>query len=143
VSSFSPWSATVSLAYGSHTLTASQTLAGETSDLSNSFTVTVNQPLGPPTLTASPTTVVSGNSITLSGTGVSGASVSLFDGASNIGGGIGVNAAGQWSASRSFFVGSHTLTAKQSSGNQTSGASTAVIVHVRPQAPNVSNPTSA
>ena len=129
-------------AYGLHTLTASETLAGETSELSNSFTVNVNQPLGPPTLTASPTTVVSGNSITLSGTGAPNASVSLFDGASNIGGGILVGGTGNWSTSRSFLVGSHTLTAKQSLSNQTSGASAAVTVHVRPTPPGISSPSS-
>src|SRR2546428_11003329 len=45
VTSNGQWSATVPLTYGSHTLRASQTLAGETSDLSTSFTVSVTPTL--------------------------------------------------------------------------------------------------
>src|SRR2546428_7605526 len=57
VTSNGQWSATVPLTYGSHTLRASQTLAGETSDLSTSFTAPATPPLGsPPVAPSTPTT---------------------------------------------------------------------------------------
>jgi hypothetical protein len=104
--------------------------------------VTVSAPLGPPTLTASP--IISGDgNIAVSGTGVAGATVSLFDGQTQFATGIPVDSSGAWSlAPRYFLVGSHPLSARQTSGGQTSGPSPIVTVYHPPPPPNISGPSS-
>lgn len=98
-----------------------------------------------PTLSISPTTSVknSGATIAFSGTGAPGASISLWDGLNGFGGGIVVGASGTWSTTRSvdgILVGTRSVTAKQHSNGQTSGASPVVILHVRPPVPGISGP---
>jgi uncharacterized repeat protein (TIGR01451 family) len=94
-----------------------------------------------PTLSASPITAVVGNNFAISGTAAPWANVSLFDGANSVGN-IPADGSGNWSTQRGFIVGSHTLTATQSSGSQTSGPSLPVTVHVLPPSPSINGPTS-
>ena len=138
---------TSTLTGGSHNVSVNYNGDLNFQSVSRSTNQTVNLP--PPSLNVSPTTLAknSGNNFNFSGTGTPGASVSLFDG-SNPGafaccGSVGPD--GAWSMSvfvDGLLVGTHSVTAKQQGNGTTSGASTAVTVHVRPSVPGISSPSS-
>jgi len=81
-----------------------------------------------PTLTASPIASVAGTPVTISGIGEPGASVSLFDGQTQVAYTT-ANGTGAWSVQLSFSVGSHPLSAKQQAvGGQWSAMSSPPFV---------------
>jgi Ca2+-binding RTX toxin-like protein len=116
----------VPLVGGANILTATQTVApGVTSAASQTFVVTVPVP-APPAITGASTQQL--GQYTLSGTGVAGDTVMLYDGATLIGT-ANVNGNGTWSIQASLPSGTNTLTATQSSSaGVTSAAGTAFIV---------------
>jgi Ca2+-binding RTX toxin-like protein len=114
VASNGNWSITVSLAPGTHVLTATQTVAtGVTSVAASVGTVTVLRLPPAPAITSSAANETSGAAFTLSGTGVAGDSIKLFDGSTQIGTAT-VLANGTWSTPVTLTTtGKHTLTAVQ------------------------------
>jgi hypothetical protein len=125
------WSLTISLAPGQHVLTASETrVAGVTSDQGNSFSVTVVVPPPPAPSITGPANVIAGTVFTLTGRGVAGNTIRLYDGGVAIAGlpAITVDASGNWSVSLSLSVAgsTHSLTATQTS--PTSGFTSAASV---------------
>ena len=101
VASGGQWSTTVLLSLGSHSLRASQSLGGETSDLSNSFTVTVTQPVTLLSISVSPSTTSIGTGETqqfqASGVFSDGQTRQLSTGGSGGNGGSG-NSTPSWNA---------------------------------------------
>jgi hypothetical protein len=116
----------VALVGGANALTATQTVApGVTSGASQTFVATVPVP-APPAITGAATQQL--GQYTLSGTGVAGDTVSLYDGATLIGT-ANVNGNGAWSIQASLPSGTNMLTATQSSApGVTSAAGTAFVV---------------
>jgi hypothetical protein len=138
------YSSALTLAVGAHTLTATQTVNGDTSIASPPVTVTVNPgtPPSPPTLSA-PATVTASSSgtanLTANGTGVAGSVVQIFDGSSAIST-VSAGPTGGYSSALTLAVGTHTLTATQTVNGFTSIASPAVTVTVGLAVPTL-NPT--
>ena len=111
------WTATVALSAGSHSLTATQaaTVAGSafTSAAGAAASVTVYAPPSAPPVTASPANVFAGAAFTVSGTGVVGATVQIYDTGIVIGSAV-VASNGAWTATLSLpSVGSHALSVYQ------------------------------
>ena len=112
------WSVTIFLPVGySQDITATQTVnqlpqVGLTSDQSYDVDVTVYPDPPVITFTSIPGPTTSSTSVTVSGTGDAGDSVTLYDGSHSIGTAT-INAAGNWSLTVSLSVGRHTLTATQ------------------------------
>jgi hypothetical protein len=114
------WTATVTLstAAGAHSLSAKQqdATSGFWSASSSSFTVTAYANPGAPSILTVSTPAKTHNyaSVTLTGTGVAGQTITIYDGS------IAIKtitlAAGvtSWTATVSLYVGSHVLTATQS-----------------------------
>ncbi|MES1246856.1 MAG: hypothetical protein ABUS54_04190, partial [Actinomycetota bacterium] len=127
----STWTATVSLAPGVHSLSATQTqVAGVTSDPGNTFTVTVTP--SAPTSLGAPANVVSGSAFTVSGRGIAGGTVTLYDnGVALALPTITVDASGNWSATVVLgSTGNHTLTASETVAGVASAVSSGVVVKV-------------
>ena len=137
------WSLKVNLAVGVHTLTATQTLtAGVTSNLSAAASVTVYPPppVAPTINAPAPATISS--SVTLSGTGVAGDLVTLYDGALAVGT-VTVGSNGSWSLTVSLALGAHTLSATQTDPvwgfTSVLSSSVAVTVYAQPAPPVISS----
>ena len=137
------WTWTGTLALGRHTLSASQTepVLGLTSG-TRSATVTVYAPPAAPTLVAPS---AGGSPVTVSGTCVSGDTVTLLDGGTPVhGASTTCSRGGTWSMTVGLAVGSHTLTATQTdpvSGLASDQSAVAVtVVYAPPAAPTISVP---
>jgi cytochrome c5 len=104
--------------------------------------VTVYEPTPAPTLSPSATTVTAGVPFALSGSGVAGATVTIYDGAAVIGTAT-VGAGGTWSFTVTLAVGAHDLSVVQTDpvSHFTSAASPSVTVtaYVRPPAPVITS----
>lgn len=86
-------------------------------------------------------TVTTSTLVTVGGTGVPGAAVSVYDGNVPIGAAT-VNGSGSFSTALFLGFGAHSLTASQSTGGQTSSTSGALGITVEPAAPIISLPTN-
>ena len=113
VASNGTWQLTVNLGVGVHSLTATQTLiAAVTSAPSAASSVTVLPPNpAAPAISAPPAATISPLQ-TLSGTGVAGDQITLYDGSTAIGTAT-VASNGTWSLAVTLALGPHTLTATQ------------------------------
>jgi hypothetical protein len=128
------WSTVVSLAVGTHSLKATQThpVSGATGAASAPSSVTVYDAPAAPAI-ASATTTNPGrwwSTVSVSGTGVAGAQVTLYDGDDAVGT-VTVGAGGTWTLSVTLWVGTRTLTATQTLAGLTSPASAAYTAVVR------------
>jgi hypothetical protein len=118
VGSSGVWTATVTLssATGAHVLSAKQwdATSGFGSAASSSFTVTAFVNPGAPSISTATTPAKTHNyaSVTLTGTGVTGQTITIYDGLSAIKTVTVVG--GAWTVSVSLYVGVHSLTATQS-----------------------------
>ena len=139
------FSVAVSLEIGMHSLTAQQTINGETSAASSTVSVEVKPPA--PAITA-PVNLFDTTSTTLAiaGTGVPGATIALADGGNGSlaipAGPITVDAGGIWSVTATLGYGAHRLGAIQIRNGEASVASDALEGHVRPAAPAIVSPAS-
>jgi hypothetical protein len=139
------WSITVSLAVGAHALSATQTSPAPlrlTSDASNPTIVQVYAPPAAPTISVAARAT---SQLTVGGTGVAGATVTLTEGAASWTTTVGAN--GSWSRGLTLAIGPHTLTATQTVQYDpftvaTSGTST-VALTVYPDAPTLTAPAVA
>ena len=135
VGSTGTWSLTVNLAVGTHSLTATQTATAPSRLVS---VATAPAMVTVFLLPSAPTLSAPGNSIstlTVSGTGVAGDTVSVYDGASNLIGTALVAANGTWSLGLTLALGQHTLSVSQTDpvSHVTSSRSASMIVNVYAQ----------
>lgn len=129
----------LSLAIGSHALTAKQVVNSITSAASNTVNVTIAPPA--PAISSPATgTVTTNTSVTVTGTSLANASITIFDGA-NLVATFTADGAGNWTGPIVLTVGAHTLTAKQTVNSITSGPSNSVSVTVSPNAPSITSPS--
>jgi hypothetical protein len=126
------WAVTVSLSVGSHTLSATQTAPGRlTSDGGDPWSLRVYAPPSAPSISA-PSRPSS--SFTAGGSGIAGATVSVYEGGTLLGTAT-VGADRSWSLALTLAIGSHTLTAKQTVVFEpdivgtSSGSSTSVTIY--------------
>jgi probable HAF family extracellular repeat protein len=128
VNSDGSYSATITLAVGVHSLTATQTVNGVTSPATAAVSITV-LPAAP--AITSPATAFSTTDqiVTVSGTAMPSASVNILDGGTTVGT-ITADAKGNFLASITFAVGTHALTATQTFNGVTSAASAAVSLTI-------------
>jgi hypothetical protein len=135
------WSWTGPLSLGRHTLTATQSepVLGLTSSSSRSDTVTVYNPTPAPTVSAPANVPLS---FTLTGTGVTGDTVYLYDGSSLVTKFKITASSGSWSVSLSLSAGTHVLSATEVDPVSTlvSDASDPIVVNAiaTPSAPTLS-----
>src|ERR1019366_4379555 len=132
------WSAALSLAIGTHILSATQTVNGRTSAASNTVALTVLP--APPTITSpvDGTSTTNGN-VTVSGSGLPNASIAVLDGSSTVATAT-ADGSGNWSAALSLAIGTHILSATQTVNGQTSAASNTVSLTVLPAPPTITSP---
>ena len=126
------WTATLAiLALGRHTLTArvQDPVSGFWSSSSSSFTVTVDPDAPSITFTSTPPATTTSTSVTVSGTGVAGYTLKLYDG-STLKATLVVGSGGTWSTSVSLTVGTHSLSATQTTSSFTSDNSAVATVTV-------------
>jgi len=130
------FSGSITLPIGNSTLTATETISGQTSTNTTSVSVSVVYlTLGPPTLDAPP---VANPNVGISGTGAVGATVHIYEGDSTNGTSLTnflVGASGNFSGSITLPLGSDTLIATETIGGQTSSNSAPVSVNVVPEPP--------
>ena len=143
VASNGTWQLTVNLGVGVHSLTATQTLiAAVTSNPSAAASVTVLPPNPAAPTVSAPASVTMSTAQTLSGTGVAGDSITLFDGATAIGTTI-VASDGTWSLPVTLAIGAHTLSATQTDTvwNLTSvlSSTVGVTVYAQPAPPAITS----
>jgi hypothetical protein len=118
------WSVTLTLFIGSHSLTAKQTVNGQTSAASSAVGVAVVPPA--PVITAPRDGLsTTSTSITVSGISLPNASVQVFDGGTPVAM-FTADGSGNWSGPVTFAIGSHSLTATETVNGQTSAASNTV-----------------
>ena len=132
------WALTLNFGVGTHSLSATQTWSHSlTSNASPSATVTVYAPPPAPSIATPPAGSLS--QVAVSGSGVSGDTVTLYDGATVVGSAL--VASGSWSLTVTLSIGTHTLTAKQTDPNSgfTGNASAGAVEHVyaQPAAPTI------
>jgi len=134
------WATNVSLAIGTHSLTATQTVNAVTSAASSAVSVTVGPPA--PVIT-SPTSGFSttNTTVAVSGTSLPNAAVSITDGISLVGSTT-ADGSGNWSTNVTLAIGTHSLTATQTVNGAKSAASNTVAVTVAPPPPAITSPTS-
>ncbi len=143
------WTLTVNLAVGTHSLTATQTTPGGrwsppqlTSDRSAVASVTVYAPPPAPTVSLP---IGSLAALTISGSGVAGDTVTVYEGTNVIGTAL-VAPNGGWTLSVTLGLGKHTLFARQTSplsgftGNASSNAST--TIYAQPVPPAITGATT-
>ena len=132
VGSNGTWTASIGFtALGKHTLTGKQLdpNSGFWSPVSGNLYVTVVPDPPAITVVTPPAATKTSTSVTVSGTGANGDTVTLYDGSHSVG--TALVSGGTWSIPISLAVGGHTLTATQTApGNLTSAASSAVSVTV-------------
>ena len=148
----------ISLAAGAHSITAKQTdPAGNVSVASAALPITVDTtaPAAPAGLdlaaaddtgTASDDNITSKTTgLTIGGTGETGATVQLYDGASAISGATGTVSGGAFSIDISLAEGTHSITAKQTdpAGNVSATASAELSITVDTTAPGVVSVTGS
>jgi hypothetical protein len=123
------YSNSVTLGIGAHSLTATQTANGATSPASAAAAVKVLI-VSPPVILA-PTNgeVATDPSLTVSGTGMAAAMVTLYDGSVSIGA-VAVNSTGKFFDTLKLANGAHSLTAVQTAGGVSSAPSGPVLVTV-------------
>jgi hypothetical protein len=138
------WSLTVNLGVGGHALSATQTAPGRlTSDRSDARGVTVYAPPAAPSISAGGSRQTT--QVTLTGTGVPGATVTVTEGTATWTTTVAAN--GAWTLTVTRPIGAHTLTARQTVQFEpgivgTSGsASTSFTVY--PDAPTLAAPAIA
>ena len=124
------FSLTITPGVGVHSLTATQTLGAATSAASAAVTVTV-APNAPAITSPASGFSTTSPSVTVTGTGVSGASVTVLDGPTTVGTGT-VSSAGSFGVTVTLAVGPNSLTATQTLNGVTSAASAAVTGTVLP-----------
>jgi hypothetical protein len=145
VASDGTWTATFVLSAGSHSLTATQTatVGGSTftSAAGAAASVTVYAPPSAPPVTASPANVFVGAAFAVSGTGIAGATVNIYDAGIEIGSAV-VAPNGTWTATASLpSAGSHALSVKQQdpvSGFWSAASTITVTGFANPGAPVIS-----
>ena len=134
------WSLTVSLAAGSHSLSATQTTSSFTSAASAAAPVTVYAlPSAPSSITTTAGTVTTG--ATVSGHSAASGLVQVYEGSTLVGTAT-ANASGNWTATLSLLsLGTHTLTAKVQDpvSGFWSAASSSFTVTVKPDAPSIAS----
>jgi hypothetical protein len=143
------WSLSLSLAIGTHVLTAKQAdpVSGGVSAMSSNVTVTVN-PSAPPIVSVStPAVTTTSSPVTVTGTGDAGDTVALYDGATKIATVV-VGAGGGWTLTVSLAVGTHSLTATQTTSGivkftSAPSAPVTVRVYAPPPAPTISAPANS
>ena len=148
VASNGTWSVSVTLSIGTHVLTAKQVdpVSGGVSSSSSAVTVTVNPPAPPITSVSTPAVTTTSSPVTVTGTGDVGDTVNLYDGASKIGTVV-VGAGGTWTLTVSLAVGTHSLTATQTTPGTVKftsapSAPVSVRVYAPPPAPAISAPAA-
>ncbi|MBV8078916.1 MAG: VCBS repeat-containing protein, partial [Actinobacteria bacterium] len=149
VGSNGTWSATVSLAFGNHSLIATQSLNGETS-ASSSPPVAVQVQPTPPVITSAPTRVAAGSSgasITLAGIAPPATTVTVYKATGpNTGVPVGTATAdvsGNWTVTFSEQqIAQNTYAATATAGGVDSKISNFVVIDVAPSAPVVTGPVS-
>ena len=143
VASNGTWQITVSLGVGVHSLTATQTLiAAVTSDPSAAASVTVLPPNPAAPTVSAPASATMSTAQTLSGTGVAGDQITLYDGATAIGTTI-VASNGTWSLGVTLAIGAHTLSATQTDTNwnltSVFSSTVSVTVYAQPSPPAITS----
>jgi hypothetical protein len=139
------WTATLTLAAGSHSLTATQTATVGGSTFTSAggaaASVTVYAPPSAPAVTASPANVLAGAAFTVSGTGIAGATVKIYDAGNEIGSAL-VASNGTWTTTLALpSAGSHALSVKQQdpiSGFWSAASSITVTAFANPGPPVIS-----
>jgi hypothetical protein len=133
------WTATpASLSVGKHTLTAKQrdAASGFWSAASPTFSVTIN-PDPPAILPIAQPTASGPVSVTVTITGTAGYAVTLYDGTTAIASAT-MSASGSWTVTVTLAVGTHSLTAKQTSpsiGGSTFTSAASAVANVTVYAP--------
>lgn len=124
------WTLSVPLGAGAHSITATQTVnALPNAGLMSAMSKVVNVNVAPAAPTVSTVTKVA-TSVIVTGTGVAGAVVTLYDGTKAVGNVV-VGSGGTWTLTVKLATGSHTLTATQTVAKlPVSPASAAVTVSV-------------
>jgi hypothetical protein len=121
------FSGMINLADGAYSLAATETINGVASPASAAIQVTVIT-VGPPTITAPLPGLITNNPVlTVSGTGMAGATVRVYDGASVMGTNF-VNSAGKFTLTLKLGNGTNTLTAIQTVSGMAGPSSAAVQV---------------
>lgn len=130
------WTFTTStLATGTHTFTATQTVNGVVSSAISAGSVTV----GAPTWTA--TNLNNDNTAVVTGTGKAGATITIKEGVSTLGTAT-VDAQGGWTFTTAVLTpGTHTFTATETVGSTTSASFSAGSVTVNPAPPTWTSTT--
>ena len=110
---------------------------------SASATIADNEPAPPPPPTISSLPANSISPVPISGTGIAGAMITLYEGTTQIGPAITVAANGTWSTTLSLLPGTHTIGARQTSNGLTSQLSATVTttVYAQPPAPLMNQPS--
>ena len=144
------WSLTVGLALGAHVLTATQTDTtwNLVSVKSSGVMVTVYAQPVPPAITSisTPAQTKTTTPVTVKGNGISGETITLYDGSTQVGTGT-VASNGTWQITVSLGVGVHTLTATQTLiaavTSNPSAAASVTVLPPNPNAPTLSAPVTA
>ena len=121
------YAGSVTLPYGSYSMSATEAVGGLTSFPSAATTVSVVSVAAPAILSPLNGLLTTNASLTVTGTGVPVATVSVYDG-SNVLGTATVDSSGNFSRAVSLSNGTNVLTATQNSGGVTSPPSAAVSV---------------
>jgi hypothetical protein len=136
------WSLTVNLGVGQHNLQATQAAGSLTSDKSDARTLRVYAPPAAPTLSVAARQTAQ---VTLAGTGVAGATITVAEGATTWT--TTVAADGTWSLTVTRPLGAHTVTAKQTvtfePGIVGTGGTSSASYTVYPDAPTIAAPSIA
>src|SRR5205807_236389 len=123
------FSGLISLGYGAHTLSATASAEGQTSAPSNSVHITVVP--AAPAITSPPDGTTTTNAlVTVGGSALPNGSVAIGDGPSLIATTI-ADGSGNFSAALNLAIGTHTLTATQTAGGETSTPSNSVHVTIQ------------
>jgi hypothetical protein len=131
------FSGTVTLDYGVHMLTATQTNGGLTSVSSNAVSVSV-RPAAPVITFPVDGFDTTSTTVAFAGTGVPGSLLVITSG--GVSATVLVDVLGTFSGTLTLDYGVHVLTATQTNGELTSAASNNVTVYVRPAAPVLTLP---
>ena len=137
VDSSGGFSGPLTLAYGTHTLSATQSNGGLISTPSNSVTVLV-RPAAPLLSLPVDGFETTHTEVAFAGSGVPGSTVTFSNGTATAT--VIVDSSGGFSGSLTLAYGTHTLSATQSTGGFTSPPSNSVTAQVRPAAPVLAQP---
>lgn len=135
------YSGTITLAYGTHQISATQTFHGETSPSSPTVTVQI-QPLLPKIQAPADGFTTTSTGVQLVGTGVPGGTLIAFDGATALPETFIADGLGNYAGSYSLDYGAHFLSFRQVLSGETSLPTTTHRIDVIPPAPALFSPAN-